>query len=781
MTSVVQPLIQPDLAAIAAHLQALFSPVLADGRDGLIEIRHGPIDPALKRAAINHNAWFRLDQIDAAAAYAADCNARGHNVYVGVNPRKPDTDQSGHGADVDVALAYWHFADLDDPAAVAAARAHVPLRYSMLVMTGAVPEARPHFYWRLEEPCANLPAWTTRQRAIAAHLGGDAVINPSRIMRLAGTVNYPAPHKIERGYRTELTTLRTFFDDDTRGPYSFEMMAMAFPDAVARTEPPPADPPAGAPAIDTGQIRVADLISAIRRGDQWHNHMVRLVAHMVSSGRTDAEIIGLAAGLTLDGHTVEDTVREMAKAMRGARAKWAIPEPGAGDDAGGEAGDDATPVQLTEDALAEGFTLKHAQDWRYVAAWGQWLTWTGTVWVREDTLKAYDLSRKVCRAAARKAPSVQLKTRLSSASTIAAVERIARADRRHAETTEVWDRDPWALNTPAGVVDLHTAIGGSHDRPSYMTKITSASPQGDCQVWREFLATVTGGDTELQLYLQRMAGYCLTGVTSEHALFFLYGTGANGKSVFANTLTAMMGDYATVAAMDMFMASHGDRHPTDMASLRGARVVTAIETEQGSRWAESKLKALTGGDKITARFMRQDFFEFIPQFKLLVVGNHKPSIRNVDEAMRRRLHMIPFTVTIPAARRDKRLPDRLLAERDGILRWAIEGCLEWQRIGLQPPASVLAATEEYFDAEDAVGRWLDERCDQAGNLHDTSQRLYASWKTWADENGEFAGSNKRFSETLTTRGFLRANTMNARGFRGLAVRLAPISTDLMEH
>ena len=159
---------------------------------------------------------------------------------------------------------------------------------------------------------------------------------------------------------------------------------------------------------------------------------------------------------------------------------------------------------------------------------------------------------------------------------------------------------------------------------------------------------------------------------------------------------------------------------------------------------------------------------------------HDWSIRNVDEAMRRRLHMIPFTVTIPAAKRDKRLPDRLLAERDGILRWALEGCLEWQRIGLQPPASVLAATEEYFDAEDAVGRWLDERCDQAGNLHDTSQRLYASWKTWADENGEFAGSNKRFSETLTTRGFLRANTNKARGFRGLALRLDPLHTRPME-
>ncbi|OQB35992.1 MAG: hypothetical protein BWY09_02081 [Candidatus Hydrogenedentes bacterium ADurb.Bin179] len=126
-----------------------------------------------------------------------------------------------------------------------------------------------------------------------------------------------------------------------------------------------------------------------------------------------------------------------------------------------------------------------------------------------------------------------------------------------------------------------------------------------------------------------------------------------------------------------------------MAGLRGARVVTAIETEQGSRWAESKLKALTGGDKITARFMRQDFFEFIPQFKLLVVGNHKPSIRNVDEAMKRRLHLIPFTVTIPPERRDGRLTEKLLKERDGILAWAVEGCSRWQRQGLKPPASVV--------------------------------------------------------------------------------------------
>jgi putative DNA primase/helicase len=249
-------------------------------------------------------------------------------------------------------------------------------------------------------------------------------------------------------------------------------------------------------------------------------------------------------------------------------------------------------------------------------------------------------------------------------------------------------------------------------------------------------------------------------------------TGANGKSVFVNTIAAILGAYATNAPMDTFMAVHGERHPTDMAGLRGARLVTSIETEQGRRWAESRLKALTGGDKISARFMRQDFFEFIPQFKLVVAGNHKPSIRTIDEAMRRRLHLVPFTVTIPPKRRDKTLPERLLAERDGILAWAVQGCLEWQRIGLQPPPAVMAATEEYFEAEDALGRWLDECCQLGPNHTALSAALYASWKTWAEAAGEFIGSQRRLSDLLIARGFAKCRHAHegARAFQGLKLR-----------
>lgn len=438
-------------------------------------------------------------------------------------------------------------------------------------------------------------------------------------------------------------------------------------------------------------------------------------------------------------------------------------------------------VWATEDALALTFTGRYAQDWRFVALWGKWVVWTGSRWQTEQTLAAQHLMRQVCREAALKADSHRMAVKLASSGTMAGVERLARCDRRHAATAEEWDADPWLLNTPAGVVDLRTGRMRAHDRADRMTKIAAAATNpgtpANCPTWQKFLAEITGNDIELQAYLARVAGYALTGITSEHALFFLYGTGANGKSVFANTLAVLLGDYAANAPMDTFMETRSDRHPTDMAGLRGARLVSSIETEQGRRWAESKIKALTGGDKISARFMRQDFFEFVPQFKLVVAGNHKPAIRNIDEAMKRRLHLIPFTVTIPPEHRDKQLQQKLLAERDGILGWAVQGCLEWQRLGgLHPPQRVLEATDEYFEAEDALGQWMEERCFVEANARALVSELFADWREWAEKAGEFVGSVKRFSEQLTSRRFARWRSgKGAMGFAGLSLRPRPFS------
>ncbi len=433
---------------------------------------------------------------------------------------------------------------------------------------------------------------------------------------------------------------------------------------------------------------------------------------------------------------------------------------------------DAT-VWGTEDALAVSFTRRYQRDWRYIAAWGKWLMWDGQRWRAEETLAATDLIRHVCRHAAVRADSSKVAAKLAASSTVGGVERLARTDRRHAATTDEWDADIWLINTPGGVVDLRTGRMRPHDRADRMTKIASATlvPGSACPTWLRFLEQVTGGDTELQSYLQRMFGYCLTGATSEHALFFLYGTGANGKSVFVNTLFTLLGDYAANAPMDTFMETRGDRHPTDLAGLRGSRFVGATETEQGRRWNESKIKEITGGDRVSARFMRQDFFTYVPQFKLVIAGNHKPAIRNIDEAMRRRLHLIPFTITVPPEKRDKQLQTKLLAEANGIFSWGVEGCLAWQREGLRQPQSVLDATDEYFEDEDAIGQWMGERCYVGPAARAPTADLFADWREWAGKHGEFVGSIKRFSETLVSRRFARwRNPKGAMGFEGIGLQ-----------
>ena len=436
------------------------------------------------------------------------------------------------------------------------------------------------------------------------------------------------------------------------------------------------------------------------------------------------------------------------------------------------------PAEYADDALALRFTSRYEHDLRFVNPWGKWLIWDGKRWRADETLEPSDLARAVGREASaeivERNGSARLAQAVASAKTVAAIERLARADRRHASRIKDWDADPWLLNTPGGTVDLRTGSMRAHDRADLITKMTAVAPGGDCAFWLAFLDRVFEGDAGLIAFVRRVLGYSLTGSIRDHALFFLPGTGGNGKGVFLNTWHGILGDYSTVAAMETFAASKSERHPTDLAMLRGARAVIAQETEEGQHWAESRIKRLTGGDPISARFMRQDFFEFTPSFKLLIAGNHKPSLRNVDEAVRRRFHLIPFVVTIPKTERDPELPEKLRAEWPAILNWAIHGCLEWQRIGLAPPAAVSAATDAYFDDEDAIGRFLEERCvlSEPEALEEVAA-LFASWRQWAESSGEFLGSAKRFSQALAARKFVRAKHPKSRraAFRG--IRLVP--------
>jgi putative DNA primase/helicase len=425
-----------------------------------------------------------------------------------------------------------------------------------------------------------------------------------------------------------------------------------------------------------------------------------------------------------------------------------------------------------EDAIALTFAERHAHELRYVAAWGRWLAFDGTRWRYDDTLHAFDRARAICREVA--LDSDKSVAAIASAKTVAAVERLAKADRRLAATVAQWDSDGWLITDKAATVDLRTGIGRAPDPLDFITKKTACccAPAGTPHpLWSNFLARITDGNAELQRFLQRYVGYCCTGFTNEHVFVFAYGTGANGKSTFINTVAGIFGDYATVADMATFIASNMEHHPTDLAKLNGARLVVAQETKKGRRWDEAKIKTLTGGDKITARFMRQDFFDFVPAFKLFICGNHKPRLDSVDEAIRRRLLLAPFTVQIPSAERDPRLADKLKAEWPAILRWMIGGALEYQRIGLKPPPTVVDATDAYFRDEDILQQWLDE-CTEDGGLHAFTRttELFSSWKAWCDARNLQPGSEKALSSTLSDRGFTKKrNRAGQIGFHNLTI------------
>ena len=326
------------------------------------------------------------------------------------------------------------------------------------------------------------------------------------------------------------------------------------------------------------------------------------------------------------------------------------------------------------------------------------------------------------------------------------------------------------MNTQTYTINLSTDQRYPHQRDDNLTKLTGAgvsSSSGDCPRWKQFLDDVTAGDTELQAYLQRMAGYCLTGSTREEVFFFAYGTGGNGKTTFVETMAAVLGDYARNVPAETFMDSKHERHPTELATMQGYRLVVANEVKSGARWHETRVKELTGGDTISARFMRQDFFKYKPQFKLLISGNHKPRLRSVDEAMRRRLHLLPFTVTIAKGNRDPGLKAKLWEERDQILQWALEGCRDWQREGLNPPSVVLTATNAYFEDMNVLGRWLDERCELDKRSHAASGALFPDWKAWCEANGEAPGLQRGFTEALGEQGFEAQKVAGVRGYRGL--------------
>jgi putative DNA primase/helicase len=428
---------------------------------------------------------------------------------------------------------------------------------------------------------------------------------------------------------------------------------------------------------------------------------------------------------------------------------------------------------VTEDSAALRFIAQHGEDLRFCHSVGSWYRWDGSHWSVDRTGVAFQWARELARRLSE--DQDERKRYITNKTSFASgVERFAKHDPQVAVTADHWDRNPFLVGTPGGTVDLCTGELGDSRRQDGITKSTSVAPSKDgCPEWLRFLEETTGNDRELVRFLQQWCGYSLTGVTREHALVFVYGPGGNGKSVFLNVVASILKDYAATAAMDTFTASKSDKHPADLAMLRGARLVTASETEEGRAWAEARIKQMTGGDPITARLMRQNFFTFVPQFNLMIVGNHKPVLHNVDEAARRRFNIVPFTRKpgVP----DRGLEAKLIGESPGILQWMIEGCLDWLANGLIRPASVMAATDAYFSDQDLMGQWLEDCCDSRlgdQSLWDKSADLFDSWTEYAVHAGEPQGSKKAFGQSLQRRGFetYRAPNAGTRAFRFLRLK-----------
>jgi putative DNA primase/helicase len=427
---------------------------------------------------------------------------------------------------------------------------------------------------------------------------------------------------------------------------------------------------------------------------------------------------------------------------------------------------------ITQDGIARVFASRYADKLRFDHTSGTWFKWTGTHWAEDKTGLAFEFVRQLAREVSEDADgrSLQALRRTSFAS---GVERFARSDQSLAVTADVWDGIPFLLGTPGGTVQLTDGVLRPSEPIEMISKITAVAPsqKATCPIWLQFVTEIAG-NAEAVRFLQQWCGYCLTGSTQEHALLFGHGPGGNGKSVFLNTVTHIFKDYAVTAPMDAFTASTGDRHPADLAMFKGARMVAASETERGRAWAENRIKQLTGGDLITARFMNKNWFTYKPSLKLTIIGNFEPALGSVDDALRRRFNIMPFPYK--PEKPDKTLEYRLRAEWPGILRWMIDGTLDWKRNGLIRPAVVHQATSEYFSDQDLMGQWLVERCHfELGNprLWAGTSQLFGSWKEFASEAGQQPETQKAFVGALRKRGLKPYRTGNrGRGFFGISLK-----------
>jgi len=411
-------------------------------------------------------------------------------------------------------------------------------------------------------------------------------------------------------------------------------------------------------------------------------------------------------------------------------------------------------IQFTDATNAQKLFAEHGKDIRYNALWKKWLVWNGKYWKMDNGNRIFSKCLEMVRGIyqeIRKTADYRERIDIekhaiqseSSRRRKAAVEAASWIPELNIETEDL-DTDPYLLNVQNGTIDLRTGKLREHRQEDLITRMANVEhdPKADCPVWKKFLREIMGYNAELLSYIQKAAGWGITGNTAEQSMFILFGTGANGKSTFLTNIMNLLGDYAIATPTETFMRKMGDHITNDIARLRGTRFVTTSETDAGKRLSEPLIKQITGNDKMTARFLYGEYFEFKPTFKIFMGTNHKPVIKGTDHGIWRRIRLIPFTTKIEDDAQDKQLDDKLLLERSGILNWLVEGALMWQKEGLKPPGIIINATNEYRGEMDVIGNFIKERCEQKPGLEIRARELFRCYQDWCEESNEHAVSER---------------------------------------
>ena len=429
-------------------------------------------------------------------------------------------------------------------------------------------------------------------------------------------------------------------------------------------------------------------------------------------------------------------------------------------------------VGITQDAVARVFEIRFKEELRYCHQWGKWLQWNRYKWRTEITELAFYYARVLCRRIG------EGKKQPASSGFCAGVEKFAQSSRTFATEPRQWDANNWKMNTPTGCIDLQTGSVQGHTRADYITKSTSVSPSDAPRpLFERFLRDITLEDDALVLYLQKSLGSCLSGAIQEHFLLVWYGTGRNGKNTLGDLVTWILGDYAKVIPTETLMQRSNEGHLTELANLRGLRLAISSEVSEGSFFNESRINSLSGDEMISARFMRQDLFEFPRTHKHLIFGNHRPMLRTVTPALKKRLHIVPFKADFTDdAVCDPLMPMRLRAEAPQILQWLIEGHAMWLEDGyLKKCSAVQKETDGYFEAQSTPEMWLAECCETDDpTAQGPAGELYKSFKSWKEERGEGVISQTRWGEWMTTR-FPKTRS-NGWKYNGVQIRNSSIYT-----